>query len=39
MQAPNQIIPETIIFFDCPPVLEVMREREITKEAWYEPVR
>jgi hypothetical protein len=32
-------MPETSIFFVCPPVLEVMSEREMTNEAWYEPVR
>lgn len=39
IQAPNQIMPETIIFLDWPPVLDVMRESEMTNEAWYEPVR
>jgi hypothetical protein len=36
---PNQIMPATIIFFDWPPVLLVIRERPMIKEAWYEPVR
>jgi hypothetical protein len=33
-QAPNQIIPETSIFLVCPPVFEVISEREMTKDAW-----
>jgi len=32
-------MPETIIFLDWPPVLDVMSDREMTKEAWYDPVR
>jgi len=39
MHAPNQIMPLTIIFFDCPPTFEVMRDKEMTNDAWYEPVR
>lgn len=32
-QAPTQIIPDTIIFFDCPPTLEVMSDRESTAQS------
>jgi hypothetical protein len=39
IQAPIQIMPDTIIFFDWPPMFDVMRERDRTKEAWYDPVR
>ena len=34
IHAPNQIMPDTIIFLLCPPVLEVMSESEMTKLAW-----
>jgi hypothetical protein len=38
-QAPNQIVPETSIFLVCPAVLEVMTERKMTNDAWYDPVK
>jgi hypothetical protein len=33
-QDPNQIIPDTIILLEWPPVLLVIKERQITKDAW-----
>jgi hypothetical protein len=32
IQAPTQIIPDTIIFFDCPPTLEVINDSDNTSE-------
>lgn len=39
MHEPNYIILDTIIFLEWPAVLLVIKERDVTNDAWYEPVR
>jgi hypothetical protein len=39
MQAPIQIIPETIIFLDCPPTFEVINDSDKTVGVNYECLR
>jgi hypothetical protein len=39
IQAPIQIIPETIIFLDCPPTFEVINDSDKTVAVNYECLR